>query len=94
MKFTPSSTARRNTRMASSWSRGSPQMPGPVRRIAPKPSRTTGMSPPMRNVPLSSAGGVILSVVMTSPSHEDGTGRLRADYGGAAGADLDPPRPD
>src|ERR1019366_9493879 len=29
MKFTPSSTARRSTRIASSWSRGGPHTPGP-----------------------------------------------------------------
>src|SRR5438309_5564765 len=56
MKFTPRSTARRRTRTASSGSRGGPQTPGPVMRIAPKPSRTTGRSPPILNVPLSLAG--------------------------------------
>src|SRR3954447_17532826 len=51
MKFTPSSTARRSTRRHSSGSSGSPQIPRPVRRIAPKPSRFTLSSPPMSNVP-------------------------------------------
>jgi hypothetical protein len=35
MNVTPSSTARRSTRIASSWSRGGPQIPGPVSCIAP-----------------------------------------------------------
>src|SRR3712207_2770654 len=39
MKFTPSSTARLSTALASSGSSGSPQMPFPVKRIAPKPMR-------------------------------------------------------
>src|SRR5215208_3846245 len=39
MKFTPSSTARLSTALASSGSSGSPQMPSPVKRIAPKPMR-------------------------------------------------------
>src|SRR6185437_8752177 len=50
MKLTPSSTARRKTRLHSSRSFGSPQMPSPVRRIAPKPRRRISMSPPRRNV--------------------------------------------
>ena len=37
MKLMPSSRVRRSTRIASSWSAGGPQMPGPVIRIAPKP---------------------------------------------------------
>src|SRR3954447_21478559 len=51
MKFTPSSTARCSTRRHSSGSSGSPQIPRPVRRIAPKPSRCTVSSPPMSKVP-------------------------------------------
>src|SRR5271155_355169 len=51
MKFTPSSTARRNTRTASSRSAGGPHTPLPVRRMAPKPSRLTVRSPPSVNVP-------------------------------------------
>src|SRR3954471_16996163 len=41
MKFTPSSTARLSTALASSGSSGSPQNPFPVSRIAPKPMRFT-----------------------------------------------------
>src|SRR5438128_12143634 len=50
MKLTPSSTARRKTCFAFSRSGGQPQIPSPVRRIAPKPSRLTNRSPPSRNV--------------------------------------------
>src|ERR1700712_2820766 len=51
MKFTPSSTARRSTRMHSSASAGGPQTPLPVMRMAPNPSRLTVRSPPMTKVP-------------------------------------------
>src|SRR5437870_574925 len=50
MKLTPSSTARRKTFFAFSRSGGQPQIPSPVKRIAPKPSRLTKRSPPNRNV--------------------------------------------
>src|SRR6266545_561733 len=50
MKLTPSSTARRKTFCAPSRSGGQPQIPSPVNRIAPKPSRLTNRSPPSRNV--------------------------------------------
>src|SRR6266700_1246249 len=50
MKLTPSSTARRKTFFAPSRSGGQPQIPSPVRRIAPNPSRLTNRSPPSRNV--------------------------------------------
>src|SRR6476646_7894594 len=46
IKFTPSSTARLRTLSAFSRSGGQPQMPSPVTRIAPKPSRLTVRSPP------------------------------------------------
>src|SRR3954466_13795046 len=39
MKLTPSSSARWSTAIASSRSSGSPQIPSPVIRIAPKPRR-------------------------------------------------------
>src|SRR5262245_61517094 len=51
MKLTPSSTARRRTALAASRSGGSPQMPRPVMRIAPKPRRLTVRSPPRVIVP-------------------------------------------
>src|SRR5205823_5575019 len=50
MKLTPSSTARRKTFFAFSRSGGQPQIPSPVRRIAPNPSRLTKRSPPNSNV--------------------------------------------
>src|SRR5437660_254845 len=50
MKLTPSSTARRRTFFAFSRSGGQPQIPSPVNRIAPNPSRFTNRSPPSRNV--------------------------------------------
>src|SRR5438477_12111945 len=50
MKLTPSSTARRKTFFAFSRSGGQPQIPSPVNRIAPKPSRLTNRSPPNKNV--------------------------------------------
>src|SRR6266852_7859877 len=46
MKLTSSSTARRRTAMAPLRSFGGPQMPSPVRRMAPKPRRCTEISPP------------------------------------------------
>ena len=49
-QLTPSSTARRSTESDSSWSRGGPQMPSPVIRIAPYPSRFTSR-PPILIVP-------------------------------------------
>src|SRR5436305_8472994 len=51
MKFTPSSSARRKTFFAFSRSGGQPQIPSPVSRIAPNPSRLTKRSPPNKNVP-------------------------------------------
>src|SRR5436190_5177917 len=50
MKLTPSSSARRKTFFAFSRSGGQPQIPSPVNRIAPNPSRLTTRSPPSRNV--------------------------------------------
>src|SRR6266481_5012731 len=50
MTLTPSSTARRKTFFAFSRSGGQPQIPSPVNRIAPNPSRLTNRSPPNKNV--------------------------------------------
>src|SRR5882672_1483202 len=52
MKLTPSSTAHLTTRRASLRSVGSPQMPLPVSRIVPSPSRATRKSSPISNSPL------------------------------------------
>src|ERR1700688_2743399 len=51
MKLTPSSTALRRTANALLRSFGGPQMPSPVRRIAPKPRRCTEISPPSDTFP-------------------------------------------
>src|ERR1700733_7986509 len=51
MKSMPNSTARRSTRTASARSAGWPQIPLPVIRIAPNPSRVTRRSFPIRNSP-------------------------------------------
>src|SRR5438128_12648451 len=56
MKFTPSSTARRKTFFAFSRSGGQPQIPLPVNRIAPNPSRLTNKSPPSWNVESRASG--------------------------------------
>ena len=56
MKLTPNSTLRRRTRRAESGSLGGPQIPSPVRRMAPKPRRRTVNSPPSEKVPLRPAG--------------------------------------
>ncbi len=57
IRFTPSSTARRSTVRASSGRSGSPMIPGPVSRIAPKPRRFTVYGPtrtcPARAAPAS-----------------------------------------
>src|SRR4051794_34913429 len=72
MKSTPSSTARRSTCFATSGSFGGPQMPGPVMRIAPNPSRCTSRSPPMVRVPLALMG---LSLTLVSSSMVKGPTR-------------------
>src|SRR5271166_668011 len=60
MRSTPISTARRSTRMHSCRSAGSPQTPGPVICMAPKPRRWTVRSPgepaPKVKVPLERTG--------------------------------------
>src|SRR5882724_7709270 len=66
MKLTPSSTARRKTFFAPSRSGGQPQIPSPVRRIAPKPSRLTKRSPPNWNVE-SRASGIAARSFDTPP---------------------------
>ncbi len=61
MKSTPSSTARRSTRFASSTSFGGPQTPGPVSCMLPKPRRWMVRSP-MAKV----SGMVVVSVTIPS----------------------------
>src|SRR5215207_2760266 len=65
MRLMPSSRARLSTRRASSGSEGSPQMPSPVIRIAPKPMRFTSRSPPIENVPAAAAFGRMSCSVMS-----------------------------
>src|SRR5438876_4089406 len=64
----PSSSVRRRTRLHSSRSAGSPQMPAPVRRMAPKPKRFTVKSPPRSIVPASAALMVVVRSAMASSS--------------------------
>src|SRR5579862_3889214 len=66
MKLTPTSTARRRTRRTSSGSRGWPQIPFPVIRMAPKPSLWIGRSPPMAQEPLTAALIVAEVVIQVS----------------------------
>src|ERR1700712_4650672 len=58
MWLTPSSTARRSTASAPSRSAGGPVIPGPVRRIAPKPRRGTSRAPPIGEGPDAVAVGM------------------------------------
>src|SRR5258705_13999111 len=51
MKLTSSSGRRLSVVRAAAGSAGSPQMPLPVMRIAPKPRRLTVISPPILNWP-------------------------------------------
>src|SRR5437588_2962287 len=51
MKLTSNSTARRRTASALLRSRGGPQIPSPVRRIAPKPRRWIESSRPRQTFP-------------------------------------------
>src|SRR6266480_6976712 len=60
MKLTPSSTARRKTFFAFSRSGGQPQIPSPVNRIAPNPSRLTNRSPPNKNISSVEVDGALL----------------------------------
>src|SRR5579864_8427725 len=82
MKLTPSSTVLRSVAMA--WSRlgGSPQIPDPVIRMAPKPSRLTVRSPPTSMVPAAAAVGcaftryllLVLTVSLSRPAPACGRG--------------------
>src|SRR5271156_4331749 len=68
MKLTPSSTTRRSVAMACSRLGGSPQTPGPVIRIAPKPRRLTVRSPPTSMVPAAAAVGCALTPYLLMPT--------------------------
>ena len=84
MKSTPSSTARRATLMATLRSAGSPQMPGPVRRMAPKPRRWTVPRSLTSKVPLLRAG--VADVIAATTGAERPLFRGR---GGVAGTVLE-----
>src|ERR1700722_9880723 len=71
MKLTPSSTTRRSVAMACSRLDGSPQTPGPVIRIAPKPRRLTVRSPPTSIVPAAAAVGCALTPYLLMLTHAD-----------------------
>src|SRR6201985_3001703 len=81
MKVTSSSMARRTACLARSRSGGAPQMPGPVIRIAPNPSRFTVRSPPTSILPAAAAVGLAL---MTAPS----LASLRSPPGGLATSSM------
>src|SRR5258708_13200310 len=72
MKSTLSSIARRSAAFACSRFGGSPQMPSPVTRIAPKPRRCTVRSPPMLIVPAADASGCPLIDILLSLSDPHG----------------------
>src|SRR5688500_13548765 len=75
MKFTPSSTARRRRSLAASGFLGRPQIPAPVIRIAPKPSRLTVRSPPTSTVPAApaSASDMVPPSAVVVPSLASGS---------------------
>src|SRR5215475_5164018 len=87
MKLMPSSTTRRSVAMARSRLGGSPQIPRPVIRIAPNPSRLTVRSPPTSMVPAAAAVGcastryLLLVTVSLSwlPPRAGAGGRVRAE---------------
>src|SRR6266849_6408451 len=67
MKVTPLSTARRSSAIASPSSRGGPQTPAPVMRIAPNPSRPTVVLSPNVSVPGLATGVVWSDMMRVSP---------------------------
>src|SRR6202011_1134160 len=66
MKLTSSSTARRRTDNALLRSFGGPQMPSPVRRIAPKPRRCTEICPPSETSPAKLADSSFLIMIASN----------------------------
>src|ERR1019366_7542956 len=69
MKWTPKSTARRRMAIAVARSFGGPQIPSPVRRIAPKPRRLTVSSPPSSIVPAVAADRLVAFLVLSFTVH-------------------------
>src|SRR5260370_18604011 len=78
MKLISSSTARRRTAKAALRSFGGPQMPSPVRRIAPKPRRWTEISPPSETSPAKLAESSFLFMIdlQNSPLNQISRWRL------------------
>src|SRR5258708_20833788 len=66
MKLIPRPPRRSMVRLHSAGSSGGPQIPFPVRRIAPKPSRWTSRSPPILKDPLCTA----FAWLIVSPRHQ------------------------
>src|SRR6266566_2434970 len=67
MNLTSNSTARRRTANAAFRSFGGPQIPSPVRRIAPKPRRCTEISPPSETSPAKLAESSFLFMIVLLP---------------------------
>src|SRR5258708_18486480 len=87
MKFTSSATACRSAALACSRSGGSPQMPSPVIRMAPNPSRFTVRSPPTPTVPAAFAlGGALMEHLPVSQSQLPSAACRTADLPPGAGA--------
>src|SRR5437660_2641278 len=74
----PSSTARRRTASAPFRSFGGPQMPSPVRRIAPKPRRWTEISPPSEIFPAKLAEISFLFILTSNTINSDFVSRCRS----------------
>src|ERR1017187_1216154 len=69
MKLTPNSTAPRRKAIAAARSFGGPQIPSPVRRIAPKPRRLTVSSLPSSIVPAVAADRLVAFLVLSFTVH-------------------------
>src|SRR6266853_1815793 len=78
MKLTSSSTARRRTASAPFRSFGGPQMPSPVRRIAPKPRRWTEISPPSEIFPARLAEISFLFILTSNTVNSNFVSRRRS----------------
>src|SRR5258708_3994371 len=63
MKSMPRSSARRSTAIAAPWLRGSPQIPAPGRRMAPKASRWVVETPRRRGALAGGGGGGVRGVL-------------------------------
>src|SRR5271167_4920729 len=84
MKLTLNSTARRRTAIAISRSFGGPQIPSPVRRMAPKPRRLTVSSPPSSIVPAVAADRLVAFLMLTFTVHSPSVHLFRGAPTGSA----------